>query len=71
MTTAELRQATMDFDEDLGADQAQPLTPSLRKRWQNAKSRPAAGGIDVNGGSVVFFSKPSTLPPNGLIPAIG
>ena len=41
MTTAELQEATKEFDDGLVADQAKPLTPALQARWQRAKARPS------------------------------
>ncbi len=40
MTTAELREATKEFDAEFVADQAKPLTPSLQTRWERAKVKP-------------------------------
>jgi hypothetical protein len=42
MTTAELRDATREFEEEFVADKATPLTPQLQARWERAKAkRPA------------------------------
>jgi hypothetical protein len=41
MTTEELAEATKGFDEEFVADQAKPLTPPLRARWERAKARSA------------------------------
>jgi hypothetical protein len=40
MTTEELREATQEFDEEFVADQAKPLTPAMRNRWNRATTRP-------------------------------
>jgi hypothetical protein len=39
MTSAELRRATKEFDEDFVGDQAKPLTPRMQERWEKAKAR--------------------------------
>lgn len=39
MTTNELREATKEFDEEFVADNARPLTPQMRVRWQRAKNK--------------------------------
>jgi hypothetical protein len=42
MTTAELREATRQFDEEFVGDKAQPLTPEMKARWERAKAKGAA-----------------------------
>ncbi len=40
----ELAEATKAFDEEFVADEAKPLSPEMRARWQRAKAkRPASG----------------------------
>lgn len=41
MTTDELRAATKEFDKELVADRARPLTPQMRERWERAKAKRA------------------------------
>lgn len=41
MTKEELREATKEFDEEFAADQAKPLSPSLKTRWERAKAKSA------------------------------
>lgn len=43
MTTEELREATIEFNEEFVADKAKPLTPPLQAQWQRAKARPPRG----------------------------
>jgi len=46
MTTAELREATKQFDEPFVADQSRPLTPAEREQWKRVKrkrGRPKVG----------------------------
>jgi hypothetical protein len=43
MTTEELRDATKEFDEELVADTATPLTPRLQARWERARAKPPRG----------------------------
>jgi hypothetical protein len=40
MPTAELREATKEFDEEFVAEQAGPLTPQMEARWERARARP-------------------------------
>jgi hypothetical protein len=42
MTTAELREATKQFDEEFVGDKARPLTPEMKARWERAKAKGAA-----------------------------
>jgi hypothetical protein len=46
MTTAQLREATKKFDEEFVGDEAQPLTPEMKTRWERAKAK---GASDKNG----------------------
>src|SRR5258708_6245095 len=39
MTTAELAEATAEFDQTMVIDQFKPLTPELRARWERAKAK--------------------------------
>jgi uncharacterized protein (DUF4415 family) len=39
MNTEELREATKQFDEEFVADQAKPLTPEMKARWERAKAK--------------------------------
>ena len=41
MTTEELREATKEFDEEFVAEQAKPLTPAMRARWEKVKAKSA------------------------------
>jgi len=43
MTTAELREATKQFDEEFVGDKAQPLTPEMKARWERAKAKGVSG----------------------------
>ncbi|HEY3323716.1 MAG TPA: hypothetical protein VGP72_24900 [Planctomycetota bacterium] len=51
MTTAELAEATKEFDEEFVIDKCRPLSPEMRKRWEKAKrkvGRPREGrGVKV------------------------
>src|SRR5205809_1797 len=38
MTTAELREATKEFDEEFVADKSRPLTPQERARWEEIRA---------------------------------
>lgn len=40
MTTAELRDATKQFDEEFKADKSRPLNCEEKKTWKKIKSRP-------------------------------
>jgi hypothetical protein len=42
MTTAELRDATKQFDEEFAGDKARPLTPEMKARWERAKTKGAS-----------------------------
>jgi hypothetical protein len=46
MTTAELREATKQFDEEFVADKGRPLTPEEQALWEQvkAKGEPPANG---------------------------
>ena len=46
MTTAELREATKQFDEEFVGDKARPLSPKMKALWERAKAKgePAANG---------------------------
>jgi phosphatidylserine/phosphatidylglycerophosphate/cardiolipin synthase-like enzyme len=46
MTTAELREATKQFDEEFVGDKAKPLSPRMKALWEKAKAK---GEADVNG----------------------
>jgi hypothetical protein len=51
MTTAELRAATKQFDEEFVGDKARPLTPEMKARWQRAKAKgepPANGEVQAH-----------------------
>ena len=39
MTTAELREATKQFDEEFVADKGRPLTPAEQARWERVKAK--------------------------------
>ena len=39
MTTAELREATKQFDEEFVGDKARPLSPEMKARWERAKAK--------------------------------
>ena len=39
MTTAELREATKEFDEEFVGDKARPLSPEMKARWEQAKAK--------------------------------
>lgn len=39
MTTAELREATKQFDKEFIGDKARPLTPEMKARWERAKAK--------------------------------
>jgi len=39
MTTEELREATKQFDEEFVAERAEPLTPEMQARWEQAKAK--------------------------------
>jgi hypothetical protein len=41
MTTAELREATKEFDQEFVADKAVPLTSQMRALWEIAKNKNA------------------------------
>lgn len=51
MTTAELSEATKEFDKPFIADTFKPLSPEMRERWERAKrkvGRPKQGrGVRV------------------------
>ena len=40
MTTDELREATKEFDEEFVFERAEPLTPEMEARWEQAKAKP-------------------------------
>ena len=42
MTTAELREATKQFDEEFVGDKARPLTPEKKAVWERAKAKGAS-----------------------------
>ena len=42
MTTAELREATKQFDEEFVGDKARPLSPEKQARWERAKAKGAS-----------------------------
>lgn len=46
MTTAELREATKQFDEEFVGDKARPLTPEMKALWEQAKAK---GEAPTNG----------------------
>jgi hypothetical protein len=39
MTTAELREATKEFDEEFVFERTKPLSPEMRARWERAKAK--------------------------------
>lgn len=39
MTTAELREATKEFDEEFVAERAKPMSPEMKARWERAKAK--------------------------------
>ena len=42
MTTAELREATKQFDEEFVGDKGRPLTPKEQALWEQAKAKGAS-----------------------------
>src|SRR6266404_5921273 len=46
MTTAELREATKQFDEEFIADKGRPLTPEEQALWEEVKAK---GEVPTNG----------------------
>ena len=46
MTTAELREATKQFDEEFVGDKARPLTPEEQALWERVKAK---GETPTNG----------------------
>ena len=46
MTTAELREATKQFDEEYVGDKARPLTPEEQAHWERVKAK---GETPTNG----------------------
>jgi hypothetical protein len=40
MTTAELREATKQFDEEFVAEKSRPLTPEEQALWEEVKAKP-------------------------------
>ena len=44
MTTAELREATKQFDEEFVGDKARPLSPEMKARWEKAKGEASTIG---------------------------
>lgn len=40
MTTAELREATKQFDEEFVAEKSRPLTPEEQALWEQVKAKP-------------------------------
>ncbi len=64
MTTDELREATKEFDQEFIADSAQPLTPEMQARWDQAVRREHTTmhiallrGINVGGKNLVPMSE--------------
>jgi hypothetical protein len=51
MTTAELREATKEFDREFSMDSFRPLTPAQRALWE--KKRPLRGRPRVGQGAAV------------------
>jgi hypothetical protein len=48
LTTAELREATKEFDEEFIAEKSRPLTPAMKATWERAKAKLGrAGGGDA------------------------
>jgi hypothetical protein len=50
MTTAELRAATREFDEDFVADRARPMNKAERARWRQLR-RPGRGRPRIGAGA--------------------
>ncbi len=51
MTTAELREATKQFDEEFVADKGRPLTPEEQEIWEQVKAKgesPANGTAEAH-----------------------
>jgi hypothetical protein len=46
MTTAELREATKQFDEEFVADKGRPLNSEERKTWKKIRNRSPNTGQD-------------------------
>jgi hypothetical protein len=44
MTTAELREATKQFDEEFVAEKSRPLTPEEQALWEQVKAKSLRGG---------------------------
>ncbi|HYV39479.1 MAG TPA: hypothetical protein VE988_27565 [Gemmataceae bacterium] len=42
MTTAELREATKEFEEEKVFDHAKPMTAEMKARWERAKAKGTA-----------------------------
>ena len=39
MSTAELREATKEFDEEFTFEHTKPLTPAMKARWERARKK--------------------------------
>jgi hypothetical protein len=51
MTTAELREATKEFDEEFVFERTKPLSPEMKARWEKAKAKgeaPANGKAEAH-----------------------
>jgi hypothetical protein len=57
MTTAELREATKQFDEEFVADKSRPLTRQERELWEEIKDHPRKG----NGKQIIAVQLDKTL----------
>jgi len=59
MPTAELREATKEFDEAFVAEQARPLTPPMEARWERAQTQPSRAEDDAGAQTIrVRLEKP-------------
>ncbi len=43
MTTAELREATKEFDEEFVFERTKPMSPKMKARWERAKAKGEEG----------------------------
>jgi len=58
MTSAELTEATKEFDREFVADTFHPLSPENRARWERAKRKPKSG---IAGVKTIAVSVDKTL----------
>jgi hypothetical protein len=61
MTTDELREATKELDNEFAADNARPLTPQMRARWQRAKNKKPGSGDGKDETTIVVRLKSALL----------